>query len=75
MFESERKARRLYGKACRLGSGQGCHNLYICWRDGVGGPENETKAESYLERACKLRYKPACTNLGWVVPRARPRRR
>lgn len=50
-------------KACEAGAREGCHNVGIYARDGVGMARDEKLAAAMFERACTMLDADACSDL------------
>ena len=62
MPKDETKTVIVYTAACDGGSMRGCTNLASMYEHATSVSKDETKALSYLKRACGKRVQPGCKN-------------
>ncbi len=63
------RARALFERGCKLGSGQSCWNVYYAATKGTGGPVDHPRAAKALSRACTLEHNQACKRLAQQTKR------
>jgi TPR repeat protein len=63
-------ARQAFGRGCRAGQAQACHELSQLWAKGLGGPRDPARAARWRARACQQGWSAAC-----APRRRRPHRR
>jgi TPR repeat protein len=63
--ENVKLAASFLSKSCADGSGYGCNNLGVMWRDGmIDSKPAPSRAYAAFERACKLGEASGCNNQG-----------
>ena len=64
MWSPDRRAFELYLRAAELGLANGCYNVSVYYRDGIGVERDASKEERYLKLAAKGGHISARHNLG-----------
>lgn len=60
------RARELYEEAGLEGNAEAMYNLAVMYRDGAGGPADETLAFEWFEKAARAGYVDALVDIGWA---------
>ena len=52
--KDQKRASKLFIKACEMGFGDGCHNLGVIYYEAEGAKKDKNLAKKYFGKSCEL---------------------